>query len=225
MALPIPPIITLPTPTETGDKLVKDEKVRASTLIRDGGWRGSDVRIGTAVMGAESGYDPTIYNGICCVGLMQVNLIHAGDYGIPADRDAAMKWLKNPRNNVEAAHRIWRDQGWEAWEAFTNQNYKRFMGQDPMITVNKNTVGEGVTGAAGAAIDAALGPVDELAGAILNPSTWLRVGKGALGGSLLVLGTGALVFIVANKAAKSNVARQAMKVAPGPTAKAIRKVT
>lgn len=233
MALPdldslVPPIIMLPTPDKTADKLVKDRKVPASTLIRDHtGWRGQDARIARGVMGAESGFNAGAVNnaakcsdkGDVAVGLMQVCTIHKGSYGIPANLDRAIDWLKDPINNVEAAYRVWSVQGWDAWEMFTNQRYKAFMNQNPLITLEKRSATTAVQDAA----DAALGPVDEIAGALLNPSTWLRVGKGALGGTLLLVGVGGLVFLAANKAAKSGAGRAAMRVTPAGSL--IRKVT
>lgn len=207
MSLSLPPIPLIP-PIMAGPKvddvLVPDDKVHASKLIADEtGWRGNDARIAVAVMGGESGYDPSAEN-YCCVGLLAVNvLVHNGKFGIPADKDKARAWAKDARNNVRAAYKIWLAQGWGAWEAYTNGSYKTFIGRDPIINVGKGSVSGGVAGAAGAAVDAALGPVDEIAGALLNPSTWLRVGKGALGGTLILVGTGALVFVIASKASKS----------------------
>lgn len=51
-------------------------------------------------------------------------------------------------------------------------------------------------------------------GALRNPSTWARIGKGALGGGLIILGVGSLVFIVANRAASSPVVKAASSAIP-----------
>lgn len=56
-----------------------------------------------------------------------------------------------------------------------------------------------VTGAANAVISP-LEALGKVGAALLNPNTYFRLGKGALGGTLLILGTGGLVFVVANKA-------------------------
>ncbi len=36
--------------------------------------------------------------------------------------------------------------------------------------------------------------------ALFDPGTYLRIGKGMAGGTLIIVGTGALVFVIANKA-------------------------
>jgi hypothetical protein len=85
--------------------------------------------------------------------------------------------------------------------------------KDMLITVGPNSVGGAVSGAvsdvageAASVADAALGPVDEIASALLSRDTWFRVGKGFLGGLIVVIGTGAIVAIAARPLAK-NVAK------------------
>lgn len=200
---------------KVADAVIKDEKLRASELIRrHTGWRGNDAYIAKGVMGGESGFRADAHN-YCCHGLMQLNvLVHAGKFGIPADREAAIKWLYNPVNNVKAAYALWLSVGgsWRPWEAFTNGSWKLHTHEDPMITVDKNSLygaaGDAVTGIA----DAALGPVDEFMGALLSPSTWFRIGKGVGGVVLIGLGTGAIVFVVASKAG-ANPVTKAVKAA------------
>lgn len=219
---PVPPLIPPLNPTgaakKAGDVAVKDEKVRASTLIaQETGWRGNDARIARAVMGGESGYNTHAAN-YCCHGLMQVNVLaHAGKFGLPADKDKAAKVMEDdPRFNLRVAYKIFQAQGWDAWEAYTNGSWKKFVGQDPVITVNKNSIQESVGGAVGDAVDAVTAPFDavgDIVNALFSPSAWLRLGKGALGGGLVILGTGALVFIVANRAASSPAGQAAGKAA------------
>lgn len=69
-------------------------------------------------------------------------------------------------------------------------------------------VGDVVDGAASAA-----GGVAHLATALLNPSTYLRVGKGLLGGILVIVGVGALVYVTGNKLANSPAVGDAAKLA------------
>lgn len=202
--------VTHPFPTKephdpaskASDVVVKDEKIRASTLIaRYTGWRGTNARIARGVMGGESSFNPEAEN-FCCVGLMQVNaMVHKGKFGMPADEQEARRWLKDPINNVKAAYALWLSVGgsWEPWEAYTNGSWKLHTHQDPTIILKKKTATGAVGDAVADAADAALGPVDEFIGALLSPSTWFRIGKGALGGTLIVLGTGAMVFVIASR--------------------------
>jgi hypothetical protein len=220
----IPPLL-FPTP-HTGpidDALAKDEKLHASELIRRfTGWRGENAKIARGVMGGESGFNPTAGN-YCCHGLMAINvLVHAGKFGIPADKDAAIKWLQNPENNLKAAYKLWVSVGgsWQPWEAYTNGSWKLHTHTDPIITVKKNTGTEAAADAVGGAVDGLLGPVDEFISALLSPSTWFRIGKGALGGGLIILGTGAMVFVVANKSGATRAVAKAV-----PAGKAIKTLT
>jgi hypothetical protein len=217
----IPPIVPPwigPKPGSVDDSLAKDEKITAQELLRRGGFPRSQLRTGAAVMGAESGYNPDIDNGICCIGLMQINYkVHKGTKGIPADEEKAKEWLRDPLNNVKVAYAIWVEAGmrWcdgngNPWEAHCNGAYRKFLGQNPVITVKKNTGSGAIGDAVGDVADAALGPIDEIAGALLSPSTWFRIAKGGFGGAMLVLGTGALVFVIATR---SNTVKKAASVA------------
>lgn len=215
MAFPLPftPPITTggPHPPTVDDKLVKDKKVRASVLIRSAGWRGGDARITRGVMGAESGYNPDAENGDY-IGLMQMGLVHAGNFGIPEGREAARKWLKNAENNVKAAFKLWKAKGWEPWEAFTNNSYKKFMTHDPLIPIT-STLSGGVVDTVSDVADAALGPLDELASTLLSKDTYFRAGKGILGFNLAMIGVAGLGLIVALRVSKSAPVKGAVKVA------------
>ena len=195
------------------DVLAKDDRVPLSKLIQENtGWRGQSAKTAMAVAGGESSYDPNAENA-CCVGLLQMNVdVHQGKFGIPVGRDKAVKWLKIPANNLSAAYKLWVSVGgsWNPWEAYTNGSWRKFWGKDPLITVSDNSLSDPITDAAGNIADAALGPLDEIASAILSPSTWFRVGKGALGGTLLIIGVTAFVFVVASK---TNAAKNIAEVA------------
>jgi hypothetical protein len=199
---------------EADDVAAKDTRIPASKLIHDEtGWRGQDAKIAVAVMGGESGFKTDAEN-FCCVGLMQVNAdVHHGKYGMPDSIPEARKWLKNPVNNVRASYKLFVAVGgkWSPWDAYNNGSYRKFWGQDPLITVGDNSLSGDVADAIGAPLDAALGPIDEIASAVLSPSTWLRVGKGALGGTLLILGVAGMVFVIASK---SNTVKTAASVVP-----------
>lgn len=53
--------------------------------------------------------------------------------------------------------------------------------------------------AIGSAADTAINGVGDFISFITDPDTWLRLGKGALGFTFIVVGTGALVYVVGNK--------------------------
>ena len=73
-----------------------------------------------AIAMAESGGDPTIYNGICCTGLWQINWpVHQGRF--PG------KDPKDPIDNARMAASILKSQGLGAWEVYTNGMYQSFM--------------------------------------------------------------------------------------------------
>jgi hypothetical protein len=205
------------TAPKVNDVLVKDKHQHISQVLADAGFTGQDIKIGTAVALAESGGDTRVthknHDGSTDVGLMQDNSVHAGEAGSPRDLAGFIKWAQDPHNNAVLAHSIWAAAGgsWAPWVTYTTGAYKKHLGQDKLITT-KGTASGAISGA----VDAALSPLDALgsiAAALFDPSTYLRVGKGALGGAFLVLGTGALVFIIANKAAATPVGKTATKAA------------
>lgn len=189
------------------DNLMADGHMRASQLIRKyTGWRGHDAIIARAVMGAESGYDRNAANA-CCVGLLQVNCdAHNGNFGTPKGVEACRKEMTKVAPNLHAAYGIFKAQGWDAWEGYTNGSYKKFMGKDPLITTNKNTLGEAASDVADV-VTSPFKALAELVQILFSADTWFRVGKGFLGGILIVLGVGSLVFILANKVQGSTVGR------------------
>jgi hypothetical protein len=209
-----PPITTggphLPT---VDDALVKDKKVRASTLIRDhSGWRGTNAQVARGVMGAESGFNPDADNGTCCIGLMQMNLNHAGSYGIPEGQDAAKAWLKDPVNNVESAYKLWKATGWKpTWDTVTNGKYKLHIHEDPLISL-KSSLSSGVVDTVKDAAGV-FKPLDELASTLLSSDTWFRIGKGVVGWDLVIVGVAGLGLIVAVRVSKAPPVRAALKVA------------
>jgi len=211
------------------DVLVKDERVPLSKLMtEETGWRGAKLKEAMAITGAESSYDVNAENS-CCVGLMQMNVdVHQGKFGIPVGRAKAVKWLKNPRNNLSAAYKLFVSVGgsWQPWEGYTGPTgrgdggeWRKFVGKDPLITVSNNSLSDPITDAANSVVDAALGPLDEIASAILSPSTWFRVGKGALGGTMLIIGIAAFVFVVASKS-NTGKAIQSAVIGGSPVGKA-----
>jgi hypothetical protein len=207
----------VPNPlTELADVAKPDKHEKLSKLIEDSsGWHGQDATIARAVIMVESSGNPKANNSkrypqYHCVGLLQI-CWHAwnGKFGAPTDKDEFTKYFENPQRNIRYAYdHIWKG-SWpkssSQWEAYSSGGYRRYMPNppDPDIFISKESLIDDVTGAAGSIADAALGPLDEIASALLSADTWARLGKGALGGVLLILGTGAMVFIIANKASRS----------------------
>lgn len=226
--MPAPPYFPRPGTGGNTGKSGRPGYKHASEILRGGGFPAYAIRTGVAVMGGESSYNPKAGN-YCCHGLMQVNvLVWAGKLGIPADRDQAIKWLEDPDNNAKAAYGIFKAAGnkWTPWEAFTTGAYRTHLGQDPLIKVDTDTAIGDITDTIGDVVTAPFDAVGEVAGAavhvltaLLNPSTWLRLGKGALGGTLLVVGTGVLVYIAANKASGGAVGAVAGQLPTGKVAK------
>lgn len=202
-------------------------KMRLSEVLRAAGWPANVERTARAVVMAESGGNPNIDNGVCCVGLFQINRVHRGKFGSPSDPAKWDKWIKNPINNAKVGLAIWKGAGRKFspdWEAFTNGSYRSKFGQDPVLEVDETGVAGLLSDAGGVAADVAdkaLGPLDEIFSALLSPSTWFRVGKGFMGGTLVILGTGAVVFIVANRATGGAVEKTARKGAQAAITKKV----
>jgi len=65
-------------------------------------------------------------------GLWQINMIDVPDYKLGEERRAKLNLktndeLYNPATNVRAAKMIFDEQGFEAWGAYTNGDYKDFL--------------------------------------------------------------------------------------------------
>lgn len=219
--LPGIPVPGLPNPGDVlgdilgkgDDVLAKDERVHLSKLLADNGWgTGEEAKIAAAVVMGESGGNPNVVNSIKCVGLFQLNVpVHKGTRGMPADEEKAIEWAKDPVNNVRFARSLYESKGWAPWDAYKNGSYRKFLGQDPLITVSHNSLTDPISGAVNA-VTSIPDTIAKIVGALFDPSTYLRVGKGALGGVFIIVGVGAAVFIIANKVANSDVGQGAMAV-------------
>jgi hypothetical protein len=176
-------------------------------------WSGNDVKIATAVALAESRgkfvKSKQNTNGTYDLGPWQVNSVHGYD---------EWKMLTDEEYTVNAAYEVWQKQGWNAWTTYKSGAYLAFMGQDAELQGGKTDgIGkEWIPDAIGGAEDAIGGAVKDAAGsipgveqvgavvnALSDASTWARIGKGTLGGVLIVMGVGAVVFVVANKVGSS----------------------
>lgn len=225
--IPTPSIPGIPNPGDVlggilgkgDDALAKDEKVHLSAILLDAGWPKSILATAEGIVMAESGGNPSVDGGTGgnYVGLFQMSLEHAGKFGIPSDPEEARKWLKDPRNNASAAYKLWQAAGGDTdalasqWQTYREETYRRFMGQDPLITVDKKSLTDPISGAVNA-VTSIPDTLAKIVGALFDPSTYLRIGKGTLGGVFVIVGVGAAVFIIANKVANSDVGQGAMAV-------------
>jgi hypothetical protein len=83
-------------------------------VARAGGLPG-DPEVWAAIAMAESSGRTDVVNSIGAVGLWQINQpVH-----ISSHPTWTVAWLQNPINNAHAAHTVYNEQGFEAWEAFT----------------------------------------------------------------------------------------------------------
>lgn len=187
-------------------------------------WSGRDVKIATAVALAESRgkMDATNTNsdGSTDDGPWQVNSVHG------YDRD---RLRSDPGYTVNAAYEVYEKQGWRAWTVYKTGAYLAFMGQDADLDADDKSILEKIVGMSpvgiigGRAVDVVTDPVQAAAGginvigdvigALTEPSTWLRIGKGYLGSMLIVAGVGGLVFVVASRVTSSPVVKTAVGAA------------
>lgn len=213
------------------DALNKDPAARLSTVLARNGWGApkSDLNArARAVVKRESRGKSDAYNEVHCgqdckgpfsqgnaVGLFQIcDKCHAGKLGSPRDKSGFREWASDPDNNARLARSIQRSAGWRPWSASggipaPDQAF------DPVIVTDKDSLIGGTAEAVGKAASpfAAVGSAAvDLIGTLMSADTWFRIGKGGLGFVLIVTGTGALVYVVANQAT-GGAARRAIRAA------------
>ncbi len=104
-------------------------------LAIEGGFTPEQAKIMAAIAMAESGGVARALNDVGddnSFGLWQINMIDVPDYKLGEERRAKLKLktndeLYNPATNVRAAKMIFDEQGFEAWGAYTNGDYKDFL--------------------------------------------------------------------------------------------------
>lgn len=105
-----------------------------ATGLRQAGFPEQIIPTMTAITMAESGGDPYAYNPRGrdqSYGPLQINML--GDMGAERRRWFGLssnEQLFDPATNFRAAKAIYDSQGLEAWGAYTNGSYKKFLGQD-----------------------------------------------------------------------------------------------
>lgn len=219
-----------PSPGKISDSAVKDttKHVHLSAILATA-FSPDEIKVALPVTMAESGGNPKVVNNASCgknkdgsvahaVGLMQVCTVNAGVAGFSSDPKTFTEQMKDPYNNVKAGKAIKDSQGWGAWETYTNGAFRRKGGQDPLITVkDKNSLTDNnIVNAVTDTVDAtgsALSALVKFVSALFDPSTYFRLGKGVLGGILLIGGVIALTFMIGNKASGGKLASGAKDAA------------
>lgn len=231
LGLPDLPAIPLPIPGQVAKQGAQAAAKQVSLLafVRAHGFTGTTKegepadRTAGGIVLAESGGDPKVVNtGTACspqgdhaVGLFQI----CCPMHMPVE-DA-----KNAGKNADKAHQLYKANGnsfagdWPTYHAGIYRSFK-----DKQITIGANDPITAAVDAAGnivdGAVDAALGPLDELAASLLSSETWFRAGKVVLGGVLIIVGGGAIVAIALKPIAKvaAPAMKQAAKHTPGGAA-------
>jgi hypothetical protein len=194
------------TRNKINDVLAKDTHTTLSALIQGAGATSEEAPIMVAISLSESGgkANATHRNtdGTQDTGLWMINDVHHGAEPIPAFR----KRMLLPTQNAKQAVAVLHSQGLTAWTDYRNKKYQRFMGKDTTVVTDKDTVTGSLSG-----VGDILKTTEQVAGALLNPSTYLRLGKGLLGGLLVVVGIGGLVFVVGKQVNPSAIAKAVVK--------------
>jgi hypothetical protein len=118
------------------------------------------------------------------VGIFQVDTVNV----------AHPEYLKDPVYNANVAYRMWRADGGtfsKHWSTASKCAGKS--GNEP-LSDEASPVGVG-----GVSVGGISDSVGGAIAAVLNSIPWFRVGKGALGFTMLVIGVGTIVVVVANK--------------------------
>lgn len=95
---------------------------QTAMYARAAGFSGNTLTVMVAIAGGESSYRTHIVNSTGHTGLWQISPVHR-----KAHPTWTQSWLKDPGNNARAAKAIYDEQGLDAWEAYTNGAYKKYM--------------------------------------------------------------------------------------------------
>tara|TARA_R110002012_G_scaffold282840_1_gene472676 strand:- start:841 stop:1707 length:867 start_codon:yes stop_codon:yes gene_type:complete len=113
------------SPPEGGKTYSKSE---LQTLAIQGGFTPEEAPLVSRIAMGESSGKSTAFNGKGrdqSYGIMQINMLgdmgpeRRAQFGISSNED-----LYDPLTNMKAAHSIYKQQGWEAWGAYTNGSYQ-----------------------------------------------------------------------------------------------------
>ncbi len=99
-------------------------------LAVQGGFSSDDAPLVARIAMAESSGNPTAFNGKGrdqSYGIMQINMLggmgpeRRSQFGLKSNED-----LYDPLTNMKAAYKIYQQQGWNAWGAYTNGSYNNY---------------------------------------------------------------------------------------------------
>lgn len=206
-------------------------------VLKEAGWPANSRALAAAVALAESGGHPYIYNTYKAghFGLFQISRASWPEFFA----GGSDQWA-DPVANARQALKVKNQQGWKAWEGYSNDSYKRYSNDVAMAALGDQAVDittGGINGALeggdpggafglGAIGDVATGAArgaGELLGldvweSLTKPAFWMRVGYGLTG---VILIAGGLFLIVRNTPAGRAATGAAVNATPaGRVAKA-----
>lgn len=205
-------------------------------VMKEAGWPDKSRGLAVAVCLAESGGKPFIYNTYKRghFGLFQISRS-----AWPAFFEGGSDQWADPVANARQALKIKNEQGWKAWEGYTNDRYKKHLndvasaeldelrgrpfGGGLLGDINEHGLSEVLGGAVDAIGDAAEGVAENTSDALgldilsdvweqlTTPAFWMRVAYGLTG---VVLVAGGLFLIVRNTPAVKGAVSTVAKATP-----------
>jgi myosin-crossreactive antigen len=192
-----------------------------TAIAEKAGFNKNDAKIMGAIGMAESSGDPNAHNDNPktkdnSYGLWQINMRYHNhkELQIHTNEDLFVPFI-----NADAAHRIFKSQGFKAWSTYKNGDYKKYLSQadadkatqeeldkNPMESSPIGEALSGVTDSASAVFEIA-NDIGKAAAWISTPSNWLRVLYIVGGGIVIVAG----IAYLAKDTAIQGVAGSAIK--------------
>lgn len=160
--------------------------------VYDGGWPEKLRNTAVAIAMAESNGATHIYNTYKKghFGLFQISRSAWPDlFALGSDR-----WT-DPKTNAAYAYKIYKQQGFKAWEAYSNGRYKNYLkgAEGGVVDNNPGSIaGDAIGDAIGNAVDdAGLGGITDVLTStyesLTTPAFWMRIAYG-FGGVVLLAG-------------------------------------
>lgn len=196
-------------------------------VMKQAGWPETSRTLAAAVALAESGGSPFIYNTYKKghFGLFQISRSAWPEFFA----GGSDQWA-DPVANAKKALEIKKEQGWKAWEGYSNDRYRKYADEVAAAEMDRlrgRPLGGGLLGdiqelglsavvgnavdavesTADAVVDSASAGLDILADAyeaITTPAFWMRLGYGALG---VILLAGGAFLLVRNTALQQTVGK------------------
>jgi hypothetical protein len=191
------------------------------------GFSPTDAVIATQVAFAESSWDPNKVthepNGSTSYGLMQINSVHTSvlTNGSWTDPVANMKMAKAIKDGKDGSRG-----GWLNWTTFKSGTYKEVKvrgnpfsagSQDVSFSAPGKPTSFGVTGSTTGIVSTGslpnpLAPLTDFLGKLSNPGLWTRVGIGALGVWLVIIGVLFLLWTAKDQVVKGTIGTAAKEL-------------